>query len=168
MADGTAAAAGTHGGERAVEALRFAEQFAVWTLRVWAAGHRGSEEAWSLLRDGFARAEAGPDGMAALADFMALVVLGRQRPLDVRCVHCPMTSPDEEAMLAALASAQARRPDLAFFALRGCLVPAAARLAVPHAERYAAALGEAGMALPGEAASRRARAEAAMRSSALH
>ncbi len=168
MTDGTGIAAGAHGGERAIETLRFAEQFAVWTLRVWAAGHRGAEEAWDLLRDGFAKAAAGPDGMAALADLMALVVLGRQRPLDVRCVNCPLTSPDEEAMLAALAAAQASRPDRAFFALRGCLVPAAARLAVPHAERYAAALGEAGMALPAEAADWRARAGAAATSSAVH
>jgi hypothetical protein len=166
MADGTSASDGV---ERLVGTLRFAEQFAVWTVRVWAAGHRGSEEAWGLLRDGFAKAEAaGSDAMAALADFMTLVVLGRQRALDVRCIHCPNVSPDEEAMLAALASAQAGRPDLTFFALRGCLVPAAARLAVPHAERLAGALGGAGLALPSDSASVRARAESVAPSATVH
>jgi hypothetical protein len=156
------------GTERQVGALRFAEQFAVWTVRVWAQGHRGAEDAWDLLREGMAKAEAGPDAMAALADFMTLVVLGRQRALDVRCIHCPNLSPDEEAMLAALAAAQAGRSDLAFFALRGCLVPAAARLAVPHAERLATALGDAGLALPAEGATARACAEAAMPSATVH
>ena len=163
MADGTTA----HGAERQVEALRFAEQFAVWTVRVWAAGHQGSEEAWGLLRDGFAKAEAGPEAMAALADFMTLVVLGRQRSLDVRCIHCPRVSPDEEAMLATLAAAQSQRPDLAFFALRGCLVPAAARLAVPHAERLAEALVGAGLALPSDGGARM-HASAAAPSATVH
>lgn len=156
------------GVERLVGTLRFAEQFAVWTVRVWAKGHQGSDEAWDLLREGMAKAEAGPDAIAALADFMTLVVLGRQHALDVRCIHCPNLSPDEEAMLAALASAQAGRSDLAFFALRGCLVPAAARLAVPHAERLATALGDAGLALPAEGAAIRARAEATTPSPAVH
>jgi len=156
------------GVERLVGGMRFAEQFAVWTLRVWAAGHRGSEEAWDLLREGMAKAEAGPEAMAALADFMTLVVLGRQRALDVRCIHCPKLSPDEEAMLAALAAAQAGRSDLAFFALRACLVPAAARLAVPHADRLAAALGDAGLALPSDGAAARARIAPEMPSAAVH
>jgi hypothetical protein len=165
MAEATGASAVA---ERPIAGLRFAEQFAVWTMRVWAAGHRGAEEAWSLLRDGFAKAEAGADAMASLADFMTLVVLGRQRPLDVRCIHCPRVSPDEEALLGALASAQARRPDLAFFALRRCLLPGAARLAVPHAERLAEALAGAGFVLPEGPAILRACAQGATASATVH
>lgn len=132
---------------RPTASLAVAEQFALWAIRQWAAGHRGAEEAWSQLREGFALA-GGADGLAPLVDLMA-VVAGRARPLDVRCLRCPQVSPDEDALLAALAAALGERPDLAPFALRACLVPAAARIAVPHAERLATALAEAGFVLGG-------------------
>ena len=99
------------------------------------------------MGDGFATAEVRPGDQAALADFMTLVVLDCLRPLDVLCINCPAASRDEEAMLAVLSALQAHRPNLAFFSRRTCMIPAAARLAVPQVGRYVSALNEAGLGM---------------------
>lgn len=132
---------------RGLENLRCAERFVVWALREWRLGWGDGQSRPPRLQCGFHHAELG-DGLTPFCDFMAALVAGTRRPLDVRCMNCPYVSPDEEFALDAVAAAQRDRDEVACGLLMDLLPKAAARIATVHLAVFAHKMAERGLVLP--------------------
>jgi len=132
---------------RTLDSLRLAERFVVWAVREWRLRWGDSEERPETLRRGFHHADIG-DGLTPFCDFMAALVAGTRRPLDVRCMNCPYVSPDEEIALDAVAAVQRDRDEVAQALLMDPLPRAAARIAAAHLAAFAHKMAESGLVLP--------------------
>src|SRR5262245_5240383 len=92
--------------ERDFESLRFAEQFVVWAVRAWVHNSHRSSDDGVPIETGFRLAKIEP-ALASLTFFLRVLQSAAVRPVDVRCIHCPTVSRDEEVLLEAIASLQA-------------------------------------------------------------
>lgn len=151
------------GGPR-LEALRFAEQFVVWAIRVWVAAVKERRPPGRLLDEGFEVACC-EEGLAPLHGLMHTLAVASERSIDVRCVNCRHVSPDESSLLRAIAGFQRGSYGEGAMLIAGYLPRAAARTAIDHAAALAGHLAAAGLML---AAAPMHRPPVAMASRTLH
>ncbi len=129
-----------------LEALRFAEQFTVWAIRVWVKAVQGKAPPGRLLEEGFevAGCEA---ALSPLHGLMRTLAVAAERSIDVRCINCRHVSPDEVSFLRAIAGFQRGCYGEGAMLIAGYLPPAAARTAIDHAAALAGHLASAGLLL---------------------
>lgn len=131
-----------------VAALCLAEQFVVVSLRSWRALAEELDDAAQHWRRGFAAAGCEDSGATAFDALCRSIAAGARRPLDVRRMCCARLGGDEALLLQLVGCTQRNRLDEADALLAAWLAPAAARLALPAAITFVAALGSAGLRLP--------------------
>lgn len=128
------------------ETLGFADQFALWAMRKWVMGHKGSPTALSLLEAALARTSA-EGALIHLDSLMRAITVGAARRIAVHAPCCAETSTDELSLLDALALAQCDpKVDVALL-LRRFLTPAGAREASAPLQALARSLGDSGLRL---------------------
>ncbi len=128
------------------ETRGFADQFALWAMRKWVMGHKGSPTALSLLEAAFGRTIA-EGALIHLDGLMRAITCGAARRIAVHAPCCASTSMDELLLLDALALAQSEaKVDVAFL-LRRFLTPAGARAASAPLQALARSLGDSGLRL---------------------
>jgi hypothetical protein len=128
--------------------LRTAEIFVVASVRLWAAPYRdpaGDHPGW---QNGFAAARISGDGVTGFDTLFRILVAGHRRCLDVRCLRCGRLGQDEALMFELVGLLQQIRIDGALAILSEWLPPAAVHMALLPAQRFAAALAEAGLVIP--------------------
>src|SRR6185312_2041936 len=128
--------------------LRAAELLVVSSLRLWILPYTAPTERHPDWRVGFRRAglsDAGVDGFDALFRIVASAAL---RSLDVRCPRCARLGEDEAWLLQLGCVLQRRHFSEAAAILGNWLPPAALRIAVAPAERFAVGLAASGLHLP--------------------
>lgn len=123
-----------------------AEQFSVWSLRLWWSAFPELDAAWPDLVRGF-RLCAVPAALEACHRFCSVALSAAGCGAGVACLHCPRISAVEDRLLEALAAAASDRADTEMI-LRQVMPASAARLAAPHAARFARALAQAGLDWP--------------------
>lgn len=128
------------------ETRSFADQFALWSMRKWVMGHKGSPTALALLDSAYARTSA--DGAALHLDgLMRAITAGASRRIAVHAPCCTAVSTDELLVIDAIALAQAdMKVDVALL-LRRFLTAAGARAASAPLKLYALALRDSGLRL---------------------
>ena len=128
------------------ETRGFADQFALWSMRKWVMGHRGSPTALALLESAYARTSA--DGAVVHLDgLMRAITAGASRRIAVHAPCCTAVSNDELLLIDAIALAQAEmKVDVAFL-LRRFLTAAGARAASAPLKSLALALRDSGLRL---------------------
>jgi hypothetical protein len=127
------------------ETRGFADQFALWSMRKWVMGHKGSPTALALLESAFARTSTS-HAVTHLDGLMRAITAGASRRIAVHAPCCTAISTDEQ-LLDAIALAQTEvKVDVAFL-LRRFLTPAGARAAAAPLKALAASLREAGLRL---------------------
>lgn len=131
-----------------VPELRVAEQFVVVSLRSWHASAHDPGHVLHHWRAGFAAAGCEDSGATAFDALCRSVAAGARRPLDVRRMRCLRLGRDEAVMLHLVGCTQRNRLDQAEALLGAWVAAAAARLALPAAVTFAAALNGAGLGLP--------------------
>lgn len=128
------------------ETRGFADQFALWSMRKWVMGHKGSPTALALLESAFARTSTS-QAVMHLDGLMRAITAGASRRIAVHAPCCTAISTDELLLLDAIALAQTEvKVDVAFL-LRRFLTPAGARAAGAPLKALAAGLREAGLRL---------------------
>jgi hypothetical protein len=132
---------------RHLEDMKFAEQFAVWAIRAWVHNSQRSSDVAVDMESGFRLAKIEP-ALASLTFFMRALQNAASRPIEVRCLHCPQVSPDEELMLHAVAALQAGRHICAQIVLHGYLPCAGVRITMWCLEAFAERLRTGGLNLP--------------------
>lgn len=138
-------------GERALESMPFAAQFAIWAARAWVTALKLDQSFASVSGDTFRRFEL-TAAETALDELFTIIATSASRQIDIRCMKCRMVSPDETLFQEALAAAQADNAFGAYEALRQWLPPAAARIGFRALYRLAHLLGEKQLRMPAVAA----------------
>lgn len=156
-------------GERSLDSMPFAAQFAIWAARAWVTALKLDQSFAAVSGDTFRRFEL-TAAEAALDELFTIVATSASRQIDIRCMKCRMVSPDETLFQEAVAAAQADNAFGAYDALRQWLPPAAARIGFRALYRFAHLLGEKQLRMPAAAAAAPAATEAnyQMPSVALH
>lgn len=122
--------------------------FLVGALRAWTAARRPGEDQGAGWRQIFALAEMPAEAGLAFDRFLAAVVRGLRRPLDIRCRPCPQVGADEEALLRILGALQAGDRLGAIDDLAGWLVPEAVIPALGAGQHLAGLLARHDVPLP--------------------
>jgi len=146
-----APAAADDAGERALESMPFAAQFAIWAARAWVTALKLDQSFATVSGDTFRRFEL-TAAETALDELFTIVATSAARQIDIRCMKCRLVSADETLFQEALAAAQADNAFGAYEALRQWLPPAAARIAFRALYRLAHLLGEKQLRMPAAAA----------------
>jgi hypothetical protein len=136
------------GGERSLEAMPFAAQFAIWAARAWVTALKLDQSFVVVSGDTFRRFEL-TAAETALDELFTIIAASATRQIDIRCMKCRMVSSDETLFQEALAAAQADNAFGAYDALRQWLPPAAARIGFRALYRFAHLLGEKQLHMPG-------------------
>jgi hypothetical protein len=129
-------------------ALHTSELLVLVSLRLWVAPHRspsGSHPHWC---GGFAAAGMDRHDIAAFDRVLRILVTTAQRRLDIRYRRCRYLGADEARLLQLVNLLQEGQRQEAMMLLSGWIPPAALRLALPPAQRFATALTEGGLPLP--------------------
>jgi len=124
-----------------------AEQFSVWAIRLWWQGFPQLEAVWPRLAAGFQQCGV-PLAIEACHRFCSTVLAAAGSGSGVACLACPRITSGEEYLLAALVVASTGCIDAAETQLRQMMPASAARIAAPHAVRFAQALARAGLEWP--------------------
>ncbi|MDB5411065.1 MAG: hypothetical protein JWL84_5977 [Rhodospirillales bacterium] len=128
--------------------LRTAELFEVTEMRLWAAPYRnpaGNHPGWE---HGFAAARVDGGGGVGFDTLFRIIVAAHSRSLDVRCQRCGPAWAGRGAAAAARRPAATDDVDDALAVLWEWLPPAAVHMALLPAQRFVAALAEAGLRIP--------------------
>lgn len=138
-------------------ALPFAEQFALWAMRLWVEGQRGGRRGQPvehMLEGAFHRLRQ-PQAGRRLELFMLSLAHGAIRPIRLWPACSRPISDDERRLLDLLALAQQGERFSPALLCRGFLRPRAGAVSAALAHDLAACLAEAGMrlAIPGAPAS---------------
>lgn len=120
--------------------------FVVWAVRQWVRSLDRNATNRLEIYDGF-EFHGLIDALRPMGRFMAAILVGRYRDLEINDPSDGELSRDELAILRALALAQAGHADLCETRLMTWLPRAAARVAMPHARRLARVLADNGMRL---------------------
>lgn len=120
--------------------------FMVWAVRQWFRSLDQNATNRLEIYDGF-EFHGLIDALRPMGRFMAAILVGRYRDLEINDPSDGDVSQDEMAILRALALAQAGHADLCETRLMTWLPRAAARVAMPHARRLARVLTDQGMRL---------------------
>lgn len=91
--------------ERDLNDLRFGEQFVVWALRTWVHNSRCEPGQEIAIDNGFRLARIEP-ALATLTFFMRTLNGAARRQIEVRCIHCPTVSWDEELLMHTIGALQ--------------------------------------------------------------
>ena len=136
----------TYPEEMPLTELRTPELLLVATLRIFA------ESAWAHnskdWSEGLVAANVSPEGVRGLIGLFDVIAVAPLRKLAVACIHCRVLCPDEGRFLQLIASLQRSDTDDATQVLLNWVAPAAARLALPHAQALADSLAQQGYLLP--------------------
>lgn len=129
---------------RYAAAASSAEQFSLWSLRLWWRAFPELQVAWGDFLHGF-RVCGVSAAVESCHRFCALVLASGDAGGGVACLHFPLILPKEEQLLAALGAAAAGHTACVERALRGVVSPDVAGKAAPVAVRYAQILAEGGL-----------------------
>ena len=133
--------------ELPVHALNTAEALLVWGILHWVSCLKAKTDPIPLMVAGF-----GSGGVAEAVRPLEAVLLitldTATTPRDVRCTRCMTIGDGERDLLAAVAFAQASRPEDTVNTLRGWLPPASARLANDLVAEIARSLHDKGLVVP--------------------
>jgi hypothetical protein len=140
--------------------LRTAELLVVASLRLWRDPARSRPD-WC---GGFAAAGLEAQDIAAFDRLIRIVATAARRDLDIRCRTDTRLGAEEARMLRLVSLLQRNRRPEAAVLLGDWVPPAAARVALSPAQRFAAALADCGLTLPLRAAA----ATDLQRGNALH
>lgn len=132
--------------QRHLEDLRFAEQFFVWALRAWVHNSQSSSDKAVAIETGFKLAKIEP-ALATLTFFMRVLQNAALRPIEIRCIHCALVSPDEELLIHAVGALQAGRHVCAQIVLHHYLPCAAVRATMANLEMFAERLRRGSLVL---------------------
>lgn len=135
------------GGERSLETMPFAAQFAIWAARAWVTALKLDQSFATVSGDTFRRFELSA-AETALDELFTIIATSASRQIDIRCMKCSLVSSDETLFQEALAAAQADNAFGAYDALRQWLPPAAARIGFRALYRFAQLLGEKQLHMP--------------------
>jgi hypothetical protein len=130
-----------------VAELRTAELFVVSSLRLWVLPHTDPGGLHPDWRMGFHCAGIEDDGADAFDAMLHAIASNAVQTLDVRCPRCPRLGEDEAWLLQLAGTLQRRQLRDAVAILGGWLSPAAVRIAVECADRFAAGLAASGLHL---------------------
>jgi hypothetical protein len=126
--------------------LRTPEVLLVATLRLFA------ESAWShspkAWWEGLEAANVSAEGVQGLVRLFDIIAVAPRRKLAVACIHCRFLCPDEGLFLQLIASLQRKNVKEASAILLNWVAPAAARMAISHAQSLADELAQQGHLLP--------------------
>ena len=127
--------------------MPFCEQLIVWAIRFWVRNFKNQCSADGPIQHGFALARV-PEAHRALDDFLTIVAYASGTGIDIRCLHHPSTSIDEQRILGIIAALQvqgAEKEAESFLSI--WLPPAAVRCALTAATTLAKALGTEGLSI---------------------
>lgn len=133
--------------DRRLEDLAFAEQFCVWAVRAWVHNAERASTDAVPLETGFRLAKIEP-ALSSLTFFLRVVQAAAVRPLEIRCLHCPQVSPDEELLLHAIGALQAGQYVSAQIVLHRYLPCSAVRATMWSLEAFAERLQRGNLRLP--------------------
>lgn len=132
---------------RATQDATSAEQFSIWAMRLWWSGFPELDSAWPDLVRGF-RACSIPSALEACHRFCSVTLSAAGCGGGIACLYCPRITTVEEALLESLgAAASSNYLDVETY-LRRVMPDSAARLAAPHAMRFARNLTGTGLHWP--------------------
>lgn len=131
---------------RFAEAATPAEQFSVWAMRLWWSAFPELDAAWPDLVRGF-RVCTSPAALEPFHRFCSVTLSAAGCGAGIACLRCPRITLLEDRLLESLAAAAAGDADVEMV-LRTVLPASAARLAAPHAIRFAQLIAEAGLGWP--------------------
>jgi hypothetical protein len=138
---------------RATQDATSAEQFSIWAMRLWWSGFPELDAAWPDLVRGF-RACSVPSALEACHRFCTVTLSAAGCGDGIACLYCPRIATVEEALLASRSTAASSNYLDVESHLRRIMPDSAARLAAPHAMRFARHLDGAGLRWPVPAVSR--------------
>jgi hypothetical protein len=124
-----------------------AEQFSIWAMRLWSGHFPELDAAWPDFVRGF-RVCGVQSAIEACHRFCSVALAAAGCSCGIACPCCASITPLEEKLLEALAVASRGDLDAAEEYLRKVMPASAARLAIPHAARFAQALARAGLDWP--------------------
>lgn len=133
--------------DRRLEDLAFAEQFCVWAVRAWVHNAERSSSDAVPIETGFRLAKIEP-ALSSLTFFLRVIQTAAVRPLEIRCLHCPHVSPDEELLLHAIGALQAGQYIGAQIVLHRYLPCSAVRATMWSLEAFAERLQRGNLKLP--------------------
>ena len=123
--------------------LSSAQQLVVWSARIWVSSTNLQRPVLDKLEQAYAFA-----GVAEIArdidELFCVVAAGARGCLGFGGPHCPRVHPVEAAFINCLSAFQSDMPACASHILQGMVKPAAARMAVAPARRWAQALSRSG------------------------
>ena len=126
--------------------LSSAQQLIVWSARMWVSSTNLQRPVLDKLEQAYAFA-----GVAEIArdidELFCTITVGARGDLGFGAPHCPRVHPVEAALINCLSAFQSDVPACASHVLEGMLQPAAARMAVAPAQRWARALSRSGWQL---------------------
>ena len=131
-----------------LQRLGTAELFVVSSLRLWVLPHRDPTGIHPDWRRGFVAAGIEETGAPDFDRLFTTIATAARRSLDVRCLRCARLGADEGLLLQLLSLLQRDRVAAASPIIADWLLLAAARMALPPARGYAAALQEGGLTIP--------------------
>jgi hypothetical protein len=124
-----------------------AEQFSLWAMRLWWQGFPEIDAVWGDLVRGF-RVCGVSTALEPWHRFCSLMLATGGAGHAIACIYYPRVMPGETLLLDALATAARGSVELLEAHLRAVTPPTVARLAAPHACRFATALTEARLDWP--------------------
>ncbi|MGC4111401.1 MAG: hypothetical protein QM747_13455 [Nocardioides sp.] len=130
----------------AAEATR-GEQFSLWALRMWWRAFPKVDAVWPELVHGF-RACGIPAALESCHRLCTVLLATGGCGAALGCPACPGITPGEEILLDVLRAAASGEEGRVILRLRRFAPAAVARLAAPHAIRFARALAAAGLDWP--------------------
>jgi hypothetical protein len=132
---------------RLAEQATPAEQFSIWAMRLWWGAFPELETAWPDLVRGF-RICAVTSALEAFHRFCSIALSAAGCGAGMACLYCPRITPLEDKLLEALAAATASECGGTETILRQIMPASAARMAAPHAARFARAVAQGGLRWP--------------------
>jgi hypothetical protein len=125
-----------------------AEQFSIWAMRLWWGVFPELDTAWPHLVRGFRQCNAAASTLEAFHRFCSIALPATARGAGIACPYCPRITPLEEKLLEGLAAATGIEFTVAEATLRQVMSASAARIAAPHAARFARGMAQAGLPWP--------------------
>jgi hypothetical protein len=132
------------GSLRYAAAASSAEQFCLWSIRLWWRAFPELQVAWGDFLHGF-RVCGVSAAVESCHRFCAVVLASGDAGGGIACLHFPLVLPKEEQLLAALGAGASGHLACVERALREVVSPEVANTAAPFAVRFAQILAEGGL-----------------------
>jgi hypothetical protein len=128
--------------------LRTAEQFVLFSMRLWWNAEESPACQRALIRNGFTAADLPERAYQQFAEFMSVMTYGNHSCPSISSLHHPHVTPDEVKLLTVVALCQQRYNGNASLLLRQWLPPASCRVFLDAAMAFAAMAAAGGLLLP--------------------